>query len=54
MERPPKDTEGNGFSKAFLAFAKRAAYQTLEDIYKTLEEYGVTPCESEQRICIAP
>lgn len=54
METLPKDTEDNGLSKAFLALTKRAAYHTLEDIYKTLEGYGVTPCGSEQRICTAP
>lgn len=53
MERPPKDTEDNGFSKAFLALAKRAAYQSLEDFYKTLEEHDATLCESVQRICTA-
>lgn len=50
MERPPKDTEDNGFSKAFLALTKRAAYQTLENVYKTLEECDVAPCESEDKI----
>ena len=54
MERLPKDTEDNGLSKAFLALAKRAAYQTLEDFHKTLEEHDSTLRESVQRICIVP
>lgn len=54
MGRLPKDTEDNGLSKAFLALAKRAAYQSLEDFYKTLEEHDVTLRESVQRICIVP
>ncbi len=48
MERLPKDTEDNGLSKAFLALAKRAAYQSLEDFYITLEDTFVNEDTGEE------